>query len=247
MSSASGWWSARSSLSGFVAGVLTAVLVVWGLSWASREDGESSPVLQQDFSAADSAGLERADTGQRWVRASNGVPGAGLEIIDGRLTNTADSEGPAAGYISADLGVPVTKLSGSFQFAEGSTRDGSAAFAVFMEMLPTTPVGQSTFTSPCHLVVTPLKFDFGVANDGVITVLRTGEFAEPLEFAKNYHASVELDYENSIARIDAPDGRTYSVTDPRISINRANIATYEVYQQAAKSDDRASFQTVAAS
>lgn len=247
MSSASGWWSVRSLFSGFVAGALSAVLVMWGLSWTSREGGESSAILQQDFSAADSAGVERADTGQRWVRASNGVPGAALEVIDGRLTNTADSAGPAAGYLSADLGKPVTKISGTFQFAEGSTRDGSAAFAVFMDMMPTTPVGQSTFTSPCHLVVTPLKFDFGVANDGVITVLRTGEFAEPLEFGKDYRASVELDYENSIARIDAPDGRTYSVTDPRISINRADIATYEVYQQAANSDDRASFQAVAAS
>ncbi|QZY47785.1 hypothetical protein [Mycolicibacterium austroafricanum] len=234
-------------LVGFAAGALCAALVMVGGSRLFGEPAESVPTLHQDFGAAGSSGVRQADSGQRWAAASNDVTGAALQTIDGRLTNSAESASPAAGYLSADLGVPVTEMAGTFEFSEGSTRDGSVAFAVFLDPMPETPVGRSTFTSPCHLVITPLKFDFGVANDGVITVLSSEQFSEPLDFGKPYHAGVELDYTNSLARINAPDGRSYVVSDPRIALNRANVATFEVYQQNANTDDRASFRTVSAS
>jgi hypothetical protein len=239
--------SLRRMLPGFALGVASSLLVVTTLLWFRCSASNPGPRLYQDFSSGRSSGLASAQTGQPWVKASNGVEGAPLEIRDGLLTNTASSNGPAAGYLSADLGVPVTSMSGTFQFAQGSTLDGSAAFAVFMDMLPTTPIGRSTFTSPCHLVVTPMKFDFGVANEGIVTVVRTQDFSEPLEFGRPYKVGIELDYQHSLARINGPDGHAYVVSDPRISINRASVATFEVYQQTAKTDDRASFRTVAAS
>lgn len=236
-----------SALAGFLAGAVCAVLALVGVPALLHSPDAKGPVLHQDFGAPNSSGVRRADTGQTWAAASNGVAGADLKVIDGRLTNTSDEAGPAAGYLSADLGKPVTTMSGTFEFAPGSTHDGSVAFAVFLTPMPATPEGRSTFTSPCHLVITPYKFDFAVANDGVITILSTETFATPLEYGAVHEARVELDYDHSLARIDAPDGRSFVVSDRRIALNRANVATFEVYQQNAKTDDRASFRTVSAS
>lgn len=241
-------WSPGSFLVGFAVGALCAVLVMSAVFLlAGDEDGRasSSPRLSQDFSTATT--LDRADTGQAWVKASNGVPGAELQIVGGWLTNSADGDGPAAGYISADLGEPVTRMSGTFRFDEGTTHNGSAVLAVFKEMLPTQLSGHTSFDSACHLVVTPLKVDFGVADDGVVTVLRTEVFSRPLDYGREYSVSVELDYRNSAAQITGPGGQTFAVTDPRISVHRSGIATFEIFRQMARSDDRASFRTVAAS
>ena len=243
-----GRWSPLSLLVGFVAGALCAVLVMSAVFLLAGDDDSgpsSAPRQYQDFSSA--TALDHADTGQTWEKASNGVPGAELRVVDGWLANAADADGPAAGYISADLGAPVTRMSATFRFSAGGTHNGSAVLAVFKELLPETLRGHTNFDSPCHLVVTPLKVDFGVASDGVVTVLRTEVFPRPLDYGREYSTSVELDYRNSAAQITGPDGQEFAVSDPRISVHRSGIATFEIFQQMAKSDDRASFRTVAAS
>jgi hypothetical protein len=231
---------------GYAMGVASTVLVgviVFAVNGSTTE----TPTLHQDFTGDSAGTVDRADSGQLFRYNSNGTPGADLRVDDGRLTNTADSDAPAAGYVSVDLGQPVTRLSGTYQFSEGTSRNGAVGFLVRTDLPPPMPVGPFVLTSPCHLAVNREKFDFGVANDGKIELVATEHFDPPLEFNKQYTTSIELDYTNGIARIDGPDGRTFVYRDPRITMNRGSIGSFEVYQQQASADDRGSFSSISAS
>jgi hypothetical protein len=227
-------------------GVVSAALV-GALVFVFTGSTAETPTVHQDFTRSSAGTVDRADSGQLFSYSSNGTDGANLQVVNGRLTNTATGDSAAAGYVSVDLGKPVTKLSGTYQFSAGTSRIGAVGFLVRTDLPPPMPVGPFVLTSPCHLAVNRDKFDFGVANDGKIEVIATERFDPPLEFDKQYSTSVELDYSNGIARIEGPDGRTFVYSDPRITINRGSIASFEVYQQKASADDRAAFSAISAS
>lgn len=246
ISSATPRASARKLIVAYGMGVLSAVLVGALILGTDHFLNSDPPRVYQDFALNADGPVSRADSGQEWSHSNNGAPGANLVVIDGKLTNVASSDSPAAGYVSVDLGEPVTEVGGSFEFAPGQTSNGSATFVIRQVMLPPTPDGPSIVTSPCHLVITPWKLDFGVAKDGNITVVASQTFAEPLAFGKDYGVQVKMDYETGKATVNAPDGNSYVFTDPRISDYKANIISFEVFQQNASTDDRASFHTVSA-
>lgn len=235
------------ALTGYLLGVLSVALVAGIVFAVNRYLGGEEFTIHQSFDSAPDGTASTADSGQQWLNTANNNPGAGLTVRDGRLTNTAVEPRPAAGYLSAKLDRSVTKIQVSFEFAPGTTENGSAAVLVRTEMPPEHSPGRSTLTSPCHLVITRSKLDFGVANNGVITVLGTQRFAEELEYDRNYTATIELDYRSGVARVEGPDGGTYVYLDPRITSNRGSAVSFEVYQQTASTDDRARFSFVGAS
>lgn len=232
---------------GFVLGMLSTALVAAGVYVTTRPSEEPGPTVHQDFTRLAAGVTERADTGQMWINTDNGTRGARLEVIDQRLTNTAATRAPAAGYASVELSQPVTSLTATYEFAPGSTDGGAVGLLIRTDVPAPLPGGAFRFTSPAHLAVSRQRMDFGVANTGQVAVIASEQFAKPLEFGKVYTTRIELDYIDSLARVEGPDGITYVYSDPRIRINRGNVASIEVFQQNSATDDRAAFSSVSVS
>jgi hypothetical protein len=171
------------------------------------------------------------------------------KIVDGTLTNGADGDDPAAGYMSVDLGKSVTAMMTSYKFPErtGTTNGGAVGMLIRTDVPPPVPVGQFHLTSPAHLAISRFQMNFGVVNGDTITNIASERFDQPLDSGKLYTTTMELDYKNGVARVEGPDGRTHVYSDPRITINRGNVASFEVYQQNADSDDRPAITMVGAS
>lgn len=233
---------------GFVMGMVTTALVAASVYAVIRHDDTSErPTVYHDFTRSAAGVVERADTGQRWINTDNGTRGARLEIVDNKLTNTAATLAPAAGYTSVELSQPVTTMTATYEFSSGSTSGGAVGLLIRTDVPAPLPSGEFRFTSPAHLAVSRNRMDFGVANNGQVAIISSEQFAQPLAVGKLYTTRVELDYVDSLARVEGPDGKTYVYSDPRIRINRGNVASFEVFQQISKTDDRAAFSAVSVS
>jgi hypothetical protein len=230
----------------YLLGALTAVLIAAAACLLYRGITPSTgPVLFQDFATLPDGPVSVADSGQPWIESTNGAPGAELRVIDGKLTNSAVSTGPASGYISADLPEAVSKITAQFGFGQGATDNGSAAILVGVAA-PLGDTATSNLTSPCHVVITPAKIDFSVANNGRIASVGSDTFAQRLSVDTQYHIAIEINYLEGVARIEGPDGKTRVFSDSRITTNRGSIVTYQVFQQSAASDDRSYFEQIRA-
>lgn len=234
-------WTNAALGAAYLLGALTAVLIAAAACLLHRGITPSAePALFQDFATLPNGSVYAADSGQPWLGSTNGAPGAELRVIDGQLTNSAESAGPAAGYISADLPDAVSKISAQFGFRQGTTENGSAAILVGVDA-PLGNAATSNLTSPCQVVITPTKIDFSVVNNGRIASVGSDTFAQRLSVDTEYHIAIEINYLEGVARIEGPDGRTRVFSDSRITTNRGSIVTYQVFQQSAATDNRSFF------
>ena len=239
-------WTNGALGAAYVLGAVTAVSILAAAFVVNDAVQPSAgPVLSQNFTHSDNGPVEVADTGQPWIQSTNGAPDAELRVIDGALTNDATSPGPAVGYISADLPQAVSRVSATFGFHQGATDNGSAAIIVLVDP-PQTNAGATDLTSPCHVVITPTKIDYGVANNGRIASVGTATFAEKLSIGTEYNIDIEINYDKGVVRIDGPDGETRVYSDSRITTNRGSIVAYQVYQRTASTDNRSYFDEVRA-
>jgi hypothetical protein len=239
-------WTDGALGTAYVLGAVSAVLILAAAMVIFRAVQPSAdPALSQDFTASVDGPVSVADTGQLWIQSTNGSPDADLRVIDGALTNNAAGPGPAVGSISADLPQAVSRVAATFGFREGATDNGSAAIIVLVDP-PLSNDGVTDLTSPCHVVITPTKIDYGVANNGRIANVGTATFAEKLTVGTGYNIDIEINYDKGIVRIDGPDGETRVYSDSRIATNRGSIVAYQVYQRTASTDYRSYFDDVRA-
>lgn len=239
-------WTNSALGAAYVLGAVSAVLILAAASVIDRAvQPATEPALSQNFTATADGPVSVADTGQMWIQSTNGSPDAELRVIDGALTNNATGPGPAVGYISADLSQAVSRVAATFGFREGATDNGSAAIIVLVDP-PVSNNSADNLTSPCHVVITPTKIDYGVANNGRIASVGTATFAEKLSVGHEYRIDIEINYDDGIVRIDGPDGETRVYSDGRIATNRGSIVAYQVYQRTASTDYRSYFDEVRA-
>jgi hypothetical protein len=243
--SAERWTNAALGLA-YLLGVVTTVIVAAAVYVLYRGLTPSAePILFQSFAGSPNGEISVAESGQAWIESTNGAPNAGLRVIDGRLTNDSAFPGPAVGYISADLPTAVSRVAAEFGFSSGTTDNGSAAIMVGVAA-PRADTAGSDLTSPCHLVITPTKMDFGVSNNGRVANVGSAQFSERLAVDTAYNISIEIDYIGGVVRIDGPDGQTRVFSDSRITTNRGSVITYQVFQQNADTDHRAYFDEIQA-
>lgn len=250
-------WSSRDLAVGYVFGAISVIVVlaaVWGISHLPN-DHKHAPTLVGNFATMPNDATLKAENGREWTRSSNGAAGAGLEVVDGKLTNKAVVDGTAAGYLSADLPGAVTTITAKFGFFGGDstaggpgskTGNGAAIILVHTDPPPKSDNPMAHLTSPCHVAITPTNIDFGVINDSRLDTLDSAKFDKPLDVGKEYEVKIEINYDTGIAKISGPDERSRVHSDPRISANRGSIVSFEVYQKNAATDDRSYFTYVEA-
>ena len=180
----------------------------------------------------------RADSGQVWKKTQNQAVGAALQIISGKLTNTATATGTAAGYAETDATAPVTRVGGEFVFQPGGSKGtdtydyGGIEIGVWKESIaanfPTIP------NSPCHLVVYPEYWNFGVWDrdgGGMLQSIKTVFFTTPLVKDGTTLHTIDVRFDGATAYLTLPDGTTDTITDARILSRAGNWAQWEIYQQ----------------
>ena len=192
-----------------------------------------------------------AASGQTWQKIQNSAPGSTLEIINGSLTNTATNDGTAAGYAEINMGSPVTRVGARFVLQPGGTKGtdpfdfGGIEIGVWKEPIsenfPTIP------NSPCHLVIYPEYWNYGVWDRdgaGMLQQLKTVYFKKPLATDGSTIHEVDVYFEGETAHVRMPDGTLTKITDPRISERKGNYAQWEIYQQNASRHTKAAFTEV---
>jgi hypothetical protein len=193
----------------------------------------------------------RPDSGQVWKETQNTAPGAALQIISGKLTNTVTAAGAGAGYAEIDMTAPVTRVGGKFVLNPGGDNGGGTydyggiEIGVWKEPIssnfPTIP------NSPCHLVVYPEYWNFGVWDrdgGGMLQSIKTVFFAAPLATDGTTVHTIDVRFDGATAYLTLPDGTTDTITDARILSRAGNWAQWEIYQQDAAVHTKAAWTEV---
>lgn len=186
----------------------------------------------------------QADVHTDFRTRPNGIPTAGDEglpfvlnppsgtqvmtVSGGKLVAGVDGITMKASYLQQNLGANVHRLGGEFMFGAG-TDGGSVTFVPWSNIIPDPYVVPDT---PCHFVVTPTMWTYGIWQGQSPTQLASGTFATPLtqDMATVYRAEVQL--KGNTAYILLPDGKTAQVTDSRIASIAAPVACFEIYKNA---------------
>lgn len=197
--------------------------------------------LSETFNGKGTTDLGVADTGQAWFLAGTDQVGAYLSIIDGKLTNTASDAAIVAGYVSADIGEPVTHIGCTFTLASGNT-GGVAVLLVWKSIL------QGNFSipdSPCHLTISPVHWDYGTWTNHVLTSRGDGVLDLSADDTTQYAAEITI--AGDTATLVLPGISDQIVTHASIASNVGNFAGFEVFQGDGSADVRAKFVSVYAS
>lgn len=196
--------------------------------------------VSEDFSNKGTAALGVADTTQTPTKYQTASTNSALTITSGKLTNSATAAAAVAGYAEYQLAGNVTRMGGHFSFTAGaSTQHGSVVFAVWK----TTGVNLISLgvpDSPCHVVITPLGWELDVFTGAALTTVAFGGFSPTLATDGTLY-SAEVEIVGTTAYLRLPDGSVQKITNATIGTNAGAFATFEVYQQLASTDNRASF------
>lgn len=198
--------------------------------------------LYDGYASKGTEALGKADSGQSWNVIDNGQTGAGLSIISGALTNTSTVNTTAAGYMQTQLPNPVTRVAAAIKFSSGATTGGNATMGAWASKLTNL---SAIPDSDAHVVITPTGWQWGIWRSNVYTVIASGSWAQGFAWGANFR-SVQVVIASGWGRIIGPDGNSYLVTDSRIGPTAGEWAFFEVYQNNASTDPKASFLTVTA-
>jgi hypothetical protein len=182
-----------------------------------------------------------ADTGQTYALTNSGGTGDGLSIIGGKLTNTATHAGLAAGYAQVTHAQNVNRVGARFTFGAYTTTNGAAVVGIWAAPLNSSyPVIPN---APCHLVITPTAWNYGVFQGNALTNIASGQFSSPLATDGTEHR-VDVVINGTTATLLLPDGSLASVTDSRIASLAGRHAFVEVYALDANTDSKAAFTAI---
>lgn len=197
-----------------------------------------------DFSLAPDGPLTAADSGQSWHLATTpGNAAAELEVINGFMTNTASLGGGAsAGHAMVDLGAETSRIGAEFAFAPGNGVANGGAAALVLWSVPLVYPGP-VVDSPMHITFDTKTWNLATFVGGSGTTIATGAFLKPLATDGTLY-TVEISVKGETATILLPDGRTITVTDPRIAAKARTVPSWETYQIDASVDPKAKFRKV---
>lgn len=195
------------------------------LDWSTEPDGPWSPPAS-------------------WTVDQNQASGTEWRVENGRLTNDSRDNRSAASYL---LGPSASSLGALVTFDrrrplrlrdQGGVMIGAWAWDLRRDW-PKLP------DSPCHLVVTPTHWIYGVAERGALRIVDRGVFLRRPRAGATPRLHVEI--EPGVARLRLPGGVRADVVDPAIQPESAAISCFEVYQQNAARDARGGFVGISAS
>lgn len=201
-------------------------------------------VVHTDFTGlANGSAPTKHDSGQAIRYVTNGVGGAGATIASGRLTNTASAAANAAVYCTSNLGAPVKRVGAEFSFSSGgSTTNGAMTLMILTQDItdtfPTLP------DASLHFVVTPVGWTVSFIQSGSVVQMFPGTFKTALtqDGTTTYRAEVQI--EGTKCSVLMPDGSTQVYTDSRFASIGGNFFSFEVFENAANTDDKPQFAKV---
>lgn len=168
-----------------------------------------------------------------WVTHSNGTGPAFRR--EGDTLRADRRSGRVASYL---LGPPAASFGATFTLEPQSRRflrdDGGVMLGVWSAPFQERERG-SLPDSPCHLMMTPTHWVYGVAHRGTIATVRRGLFARRLRG----EVSAAVAIGNGSAEILLPNLRRVRVEHPRIQRADARQVCFEVYQEDASTDAQA--------
>jgi hypothetical protein len=192
---------------------------------SSAQEG-GVPALHTDWTSKPDGPLPATgDEGRPFVVRLSGLD-RGPRVSGGALV--ADlPQTEAATYLNQDLGAPVRRLGAEFTFGPGAA-DGSLCLAAWSGALPPPP---GPLDAPCHLVVTPDHWIYGLAVQGQLVPLVTQAYARAVP-QDGTPLRVEVTLAGSTASCRLPDGSTRTVTDGRIASIPGLVPCWEFYRDA---------------
>jgi hypothetical protein len=179
-----------------------------------------------------------ADTGEVFSLADDGVPGSALDISNGEMTNSSTAATVSAGYCQCTMPDDLNQVGGSFTFTPG-TATGAATIIIWKSSAYVE--GQPVSDSPCHFVITPVRWEYGVWTGGAYTIIATAPFATPLSQDGATVYTCQISISGPTASIQLPDGESTTVTNAVISANSGSISCHEIYQNNASIETKAAF------
>lgn len=203
----------------------------------------SNPEVWDRFDDSPNGAPEAARAGGAWA-LWGGTVGATAEptVVSGKLTSAIPGT-VAAGYASLPLRYSGRRVGAKFVFGAYSTNMGAAVIGLFGASIeatwPTIP------DSPCHLVISPVDWIYGVYSGDVFTQVATGQFATALaaDGVTEHSCEVNLDQASDTAYITLPDGSVRAITHALIGSVVGNWAFWEYYRSAT-TDSLAAFTDV---
>lgn len=180
-------------------------------------------------------GAPTLDSGQDLVLYRNANSAADPIVVGGRYTNAAASSS-AYTYTESELSHKVRRIGGEFTFTTGTTDGGAASLVVWKESLAPTVLDGAPPDSPCHLVITPTSWNYGVFNGNLLSSIRMGYFAAALPVDVLHRAEVVMD--GDVATVFLPDGQVVTLKDSRIAANAGRFACWEVSQTTNSGTDK---------
>lgn len=229
-----------------------------GLAWRTMlsVDGTTDPrVTAAQMTSMQALVSGGGNASDRYARYADGVPttaGNGSlwdmhgftpaqrpKVVSGKLV--LDSTLVGGAYAQQALtGEQITRLGAKFTFSSYSTSAGAVTLVSWAQSISNT--SPAIPDSPCHLVLSPTQWIYGVWSNNVFTQIAAGTYATALtaDGAAEYSAEVVVDRQQAKAYVTLPDGSVVTVSDSRIGTLSGVVACWEIYRQAL-TDTKAAF------
>jgi hypothetical protein len=194
---------------------------------APTSSAQAGPALHTDWTTKPDGALPAVgDEGRPFVVTLSG-PDRGPRVTGSALV--ADlPQANAATYLNQDLGAQVRRIGAEFAFGPG-TANGSLCLAAWSGALPPPP---GPIAAPCHFVLTPDHWIYGVALQGRVIQLANRPYGRTLP-QDGTPLRVDLTIAGGTATCHLPDGSTRTVTDPRIASIPGTVPCWEFYRDGA--------------
>ncbi len=207
-----------------------AALAACGSSTASPRPVSAGTRLATDWSARPAGtGAVAGDEGVPFRVVAHDAP---APVVRNGGLEAGLPDAHAATYVLADAGADVVRIGATFAFGPGSEA-GALCLAAFTGV----PLEGPAPRTRCHFVITPLRWVYGVIEDGTsLATLARGVHTVPLRQDGTPY-SAEAVIVGSTASLSLPDGTTTAVGDPRIGTLGGPLACWEYYKDAAGAAD----------
>ena len=230
-----------------VTAILVAALTAAGCAGSNAASQGSAPPfanganLYSDFaSLSDGPAPLTFDSGQPASVAPVLDPSMQLRVLDGKLTYSPASAGPAAGYFrTPDLGRPIRRIGMEWTVAPGAAGPGIAAMGI--TSAPMDAIRPDNSPMALHLIVQRDGWGYSVSpgtlpGDPQLITLRSGTFEPKLleDGTTVYRTEVRIDGPHAI--LSLPNGTDMTVSDSRIAAWAGRFGFFEVFSESGSTD-----------
>jgi len=202
----------------------------------------ASPELElaHDFTNDSNGTPVTADSGQTWT-----LTGASPTVSSGRFITTTTTAGPQAAYLTAELVNPITFMQAAFEFTSGGGTDTqSATLVAWATNLPSGSFVSAPST-PFHISFYSTGYTIYTGTGGSLNVIATGNYGYNVTTALQ-RVEIALDKGNNLLYVRGADGTVLQYSDASFGAVDAEFACFEVFYNAANTDNRVKFLSVAA-